>query len=87
MTEHDPAVLTADVPEHGLRERDIGTVVLVHQGGAGYEVEFVKLDGETMAVVTLSASQVRPVASDEIAHARPVAGWADGSTAAAGPIE
>ena len=72
MKELDSVVLKEDLPDHGLKEGDIGTVVLLHQGGAGYEVEFVALDGETVAVVTLSSSQARPVAPREIAHARPV---------------
>jgi hypothetical protein len=62
-------VLTADLPEHGLKAGDLGTVVLVHTQG-GYEVEFMTLDGETMAVLSLSPDQVRPVARREIAHAR-----------------
>jgi hypothetical protein len=66
-------VLTTDLPEHGLRAGDIGSVVLVHQEGGGYTVEFVTLGGETVAVVTVLAGAVRPVRSDEIAHARPVA--------------
>ena len=53
-----------------LEQGDIGTVVLIHQGGKGYEVEFVTLDGETVAVVSLFAAQVRPIGSREIAHAR-----------------
>jgi len=48
-------------------------VVLVHQGGAGCEVEFTALDGETLAVVTLSSGQLREVTRSEIAHARGVA--------------
>ncbi len=74
MKEHDTVVLAQDLPQHALRAGDIGTVVLVHQGGAGYEVEFVTLDGETVAVVTLESSQLRPVARHEIAHIRMVAG-------------
>ena len=35
--------------------------MLVHEGGKGYEVEFTTLDGETIAVVTLNAKQVRQV--------------------------
>ncbi len=73
MREHDTVVLTSDVPEHGLAEGDVGTIVMMHADGAGYEVEFVTLEGETVAVVTLPASKVRPVAHGEIAHARPVA--------------
>jgi hypothetical protein len=73
MKEFETVVLTEDIAKHGLREGDLGTVVLVHGTGAGYEVEFVTLDGETIAVVTLTASQVRPVDSRAIAHARALA--------------
>ncbi len=55
-------------------ERDwlgrIGTAVLVHKGGKGYEVEFTTLDGETIAIVTLRADQLRPSKQREIAHVR-----------------
>jgi len=46
---------------------------LVHSGGAGFEVEFIALDGTTLAVVTVPADNVRPVRAGEIAHARKVA--------------
>ena len=71
IPELDRVVLTVDLPAEGLVRGDVGTVVLVHDAG-GYEVEFVTLDGETVAVVTLSTSQVRPVGRDEIASARPL---------------
>jgi len=70
IREQDSVVLTEDCPEHGLSKGDIGTVVLTHKNGAGYEVEFVTLQGETIAVVTLTAAQVRNVGRREIAHAR-----------------
>jgi hypothetical protein len=66
-------VLTCDLPDHGLAAGDIGTVVLVHDEGKGYEVEFMTLDGDTVAVATLRAEQVRAVQHDEIAHARSIA--------------
>ena len=72
INELDQIVLTVDLPEHGLQAGDIGTVVLVHREGAGYEVEFVALDGETLAVATLFASQVRPIAPREIARVRTI---------------
>lgn len=72
IEELSSVVLTSDLPEHGLRSGDIGTVVLIHRGGEGYEVEFTTLGGETLAVVTLPATQVRPVARREIAHVRVV---------------
>jgi len=46
-------VLTEDLDAHGLKAGDIGTVVLVHPAG-GYEVEFMTLDGETLAVASLT---------------------------------
>jgi hypothetical protein len=73
INELERVVLTSDVPDHGLSVGDIGTVVWVHQNGAGYEVEFITLDGETIAVVTLFAAQVRPIRRREIAHVRMVA--------------
>jgi hypothetical protein len=71
MKELDSAVLKTDLPEYGLSAGDLGTIVLVH-GNEGYEVEFVTLDGETLAVVSLRHDQLRPVEPREIAHARAV---------------
>lgn len=70
INELDSVILTSDLPEHGLSAGDIGTVMLIHREHKGYEVEFVSLDGETVAVVTLFPNQVRPVKAGEIAHAR-----------------
>jgi len=73
IKEHDRVVLTADVLGEKLTAGDVGTVVHVHHDGKAYEVEFVSLDGETVAVVTLERAQVKPVERREIAHARSVA--------------
>jgi hypothetical protein len=73
IRELDRVVLTTDLPEYRLKKGDIGTVVLVHQGGKGYEVEFVTLDGETVAVVSLFDTQLRPIGHREIAQARVIA--------------
>jgi hypothetical protein len=73
IRELDRVVLTTDLPEYRLKEGDIGTVVLVHQGGKGYEVEFATLDGETVAVVSLFDTQLRPIGHREIAQARVMA--------------
>ena len=69
MKELETVVLTAELPEHGLKAGDLGTVVLVHTRG-DYEVEFMTLDGETVAVVSLAPDQIRPVGRREVAHAR-----------------
>ncbi len=73
INEHDCVVLTQDLPAEGLKAGDIGTVVHIHEGSAAYEVEFMTLAGETICVATLLASQVRPIASRDIAHVREIA--------------
>jgi hypothetical protein len=70
IKEHDCVVLTEDLPEESLEAGDIGTVVHIHDGGAGYEVEFMTLTGETVAIVTLMAGQVRPLSRRDLAHTR-----------------
>ncbi|MBI4665824.1 MAG: DUF4926 domain-containing protein [Nitrospinae bacterium] len=73
IRELESVVLETDLPAAGLKRGDIGTVVMLHKDGEGAEVEFVTLDGETVAVVTLRVSQMRPIRHGEIAHARSVA--------------
>ena len=70
IKEHDRVVLTVSLPSEGLEAGDVGAVVHVHKDGQAYVVEFVTLDGETAAVVTLETSQVRPVNKRDITHAR-----------------
>lgn len=70
IKEHDCVVLTADFPEEKLKSGDVGTVVHIHQGGAAYEVEFMTLDGHTVAVTTVSSNQLRPVSRRDISHVR-----------------
>ena len=71
LKELESVVLTTDLPEHGLSAGDVGTIVLVH-GSEGYEVEFVTLEGETLAVLSLRPDQLRAVEPREIAHARAI---------------
>jgi hypothetical protein len=70
IQELDRIVLATDLPEYNLKNGDIGTVVLVHQEGVGYEVEFVSLTGKTLAIASLFNSQVRLISDREIARAR-----------------
>ncbi len=70
IKELDDVVLAVDLPKHKLVAGDMGTVVLVHKNG-GFEVEFMTLDGTTVAVTSLSSEEVRSTgAQREIAHAR-----------------
>lgn len=72
MKEQDLVVLTRDLSDSDLRAGDIGAVVAVH-GGGGYEVEFVNAAGETLGVMTLEKSEIRPMSGSEILHVRDVA--------------
>ena len=70
IQEHDQVVLTKDLPAHGLVAGDIGTAIAIHQGGAGYTLEFVTLQGQTLAIVSVQAADVRPARDRELAHVR-----------------
>jgi hypothetical protein len=73
LKELDLAALRHDLPAYGLITGDVGTIVLVHGDGEAYEVEFLTADGRTLAVETLRADQVEPVAGQQVLHARKLA--------------
>ncbi len=50
INEHDRLVLTTDLPNEKLAAGDVGTVIHVYGEENAFEVEFVALDGETVAV-------------------------------------
>ena len=68
--EHSQIVLTSPLPALGLEPGDVGIVVHVHGAGAAYEVEFKSLDGRTIGVQTLDASQLRQVSASAVPHER-----------------
>ena len=73
IKELDGVALNCDLPEHGLQRGDVGTAVLVHGAGEGFEVEFIGYDGHTVALVTLDKEQLRPLEASDIPHARTLA--------------
>lgn len=73
IKEHDCIVLTQDIPDESLQAGDVGTVVHIHRDGVAYEVAFVTLTGQTVAVATVLSSQLRPVTRQDIAHVRELA--------------
>ncbi len=73
IREHDRIVLTSDMPAESLVAGDVGTVVHIYRDGAAYEVEFATLTGQTAAVATLRADQVRAIGARDLAHARMLA--------------
>ncbi len=73
IRELDTVVLTRDFPEHALRKGDVGAVVHGYSGREVFEVEFVTAEGKTVAVLTLTEADIRPMGSGEILHARVLA--------------
>lgn len=62
-------VLMRELPEFDLQVGDLGTIVGVYEPD-GLEVEFVKASGETLAVVSLTEDDVRPVGAGDIIAVR-----------------
>ena len=73
INELERVVLTGDLPFVGLEAGDVGTVVLVHQEGKAYEVEFLNLVGGTVAVATVEAASLRLVTKRDVWHSRRLA--------------
>jgi hypothetical protein len=72
IKELDLVVLTHDIKEYGLKSGDVGTVVHCYEDKVGFEVEFVTAEGKTVAVLTLTTTDVRPFDHAEILHVREV---------------
>lgn len=73
IRELDSVVLTHDIEEHGLTKGDIGAVVHFYHDRSAYEVEFVAAEGRTIAVITLTSDDIRPMRDREILHVRELA--------------
>ena len=70
IAELDCTALTVHLPEHGLAAGDVGAVVHVYESGKNFMVELTDFDGKTVAIAKVSADQIRPLARNEIHHAR-----------------
>ena len=66
--EYQRVALTNARPEHGLSAGTIGTVVMVHNGGEGFTIEFNAADGSLVALPTLMADEVRLATTQELAR-------------------
>lgn len=73
IRELDTVVLTHNIEEHSLKEGDVGAVVHCYADGAVFEVEFVTAEGRTVALLTLTRADIRPMSSSEILHVRAIA--------------
>ena len=68
MKELDLVALTNDIPEHGLQQGDLGTIVHCYDDGDAWEIEFATAEGRTIAVLTLTHDDIRPMDRGEILH-------------------
>jgi len=70
--------LTKDLPKYGLRKGDVAVVVEklpatpATKGQEGYALEVFNAVGDTIAVVMVPASAVKPLTENEILQVRPV---------------
>ncbi|MVM39721.1 DUF4926 domain-containing protein [Spirosoma sp. HMF3257] len=72
MNEFDLVVLQEDLAGSQLKAGDVGTILTVYNGGKAFEVEFVTLTGEAVAIETLLAHQIREVRDSEIMAVRDI---------------
>jgi hypothetical protein len=78
IPEHAYAVLTRDMPDHGLAAGDVGVVIHIHaqpNGDApvGYMLELFTVDGRSIGEVSVPADAVRAVGATDRVQVRPVA--------------
>ena len=70
--------LTRDLPEHNLRKGDVDVVVehlpgtSASGGEDGYALEVFNAVGETIAVIIVPVSAVKPLTENEIFQVRPL---------------
>ena len=66
-------VLLKDVPEKGLKKGDIATIVEHHPADAledGYSLEVFNAIGDTIALLTVSESDIESLKEDEVLSVR-----------------
>lgn len=61
VKEADLVAILIDLPEANLIHGDVGTIAMVHGDQQAFEIEFVNAAGKTIAVETLSRTQVKKV--------------------------
>jgi hypothetical protein len=69
--------LAEDIPEHGLKEGDVATVVdyLTSEtsGALGYALEVFNTQGETVDVIFVAATAVKSLSGNAVWHERALA--------------
>ena len=70
-------VLHKNIPEFRLKKGDVATIVEYHPSKSsddGYSLEVFNAVGETIAVVTVSESDIEMLKENEVLSVRPIAG-------------
>ena len=70
IRELDTVALTRDIDEYGLVQGDMGAVVHCYEDGVTFEIEFVTVDGRTIALFTLTRADIRPIVGRKVLHVR-----------------
>ncbi|MGG6267590.1 DUF4926 domain-containing protein [Leptolyngbya sp. AN03gr2] len=65
IQELDTVVLTHDIQKEGLKTGDRGAIVHCYSDGQAFEVEFVNAEGHTIALLTLTHSDIQPETSQQ----------------------
>jgi len=68
--------LVWDIPEEGLKQGDVATIVEHHpvaNGEDGYSLEIFNALGSTVAVVTVPESALQPLSENEVLSVRSLA--------------
>ena len=68
-------VLLKDIPEKKLKKGDVATIVEHHPSdtyGEGYSLEVFNVLGDTIAVVTVSESEIETLKQGEVFSVRPL---------------
>lgn len=61
IKEFERVILLKDLKDTPFVKGDVGTIVMEHPGKKSYEVEFFALDGSTLGVETIPASDLKSV--------------------------
>jgi len=69
----EEVVLSKDIPTKKLKSGDVATIVEHHpvpNGEDGYSLDVFNTVGDTVAVVTVPESAIKPLSKDEVFNAR-----------------
>lgn len=69
----EEVVLLKDIPEKKLKKGDVATIVEYHSvqdGEDGYSLEVFNAVGDTVAVITVPVSAIKPLSKDEVFNVR-----------------